>query len=180
MVIGIPTAHSQVGYLEIQEWYLGKSLHDLIDLHTGGFIQGGRIPNLSWDTGVKLLFREKASKILTWQQAVLATNFQAWKSGSTRNLHGWCHGTVLWGVIASAQMLRVSATGGAGAQTLLSGHCGAGALHMAWMRPSLMEWLNIPDLLTESLGVKLSWVRCVCCIWDVSGCVHVCVCEVCL
>ena len=53
----------------------------------------------------------------------------------------------------------------------LLGHCGLG-LAYGMDAPNLMEWLNIPDLLTESLGVTLSWVR----VYVVYGtCVYMCV-----
>ena len=61
------------------------------------------------------------------------------------------------GVIASAQMLRsVCSLGEHECPDLVSWGIVGWALHMAWMHPSLMEWFNIPDLLTDSLGVTLS------------------------
>lgn len=40
-------------------------------------------------------------------------------------------------------------------RSCLLGHCGLGLLY-GMDAPNLMEWLSIPDLLTESLGVTLS------------------------
>ena len=71
------------------------------------------------------------------------------EAGAPGNLHGWC--TAQFSDAEECLQLGEHECPG-----FVSWGIVGWALRMAWMRPSLMEWLNIPDLLTESLGVKLS------------------------
>ena len=78
------------------------------------------------------------------------------EAGAPGNLHGWRTAQFSGSRRLSSDAEECLQLGEHECPGLVSWGIVGWALHMAWMRPSLMECLNIPDLLTESLGVKLS------------------------
>ena len=79
--------------------------------------------------------------------------------GVPRNLCGWCTAQFSGSHRLSSDAEESGQLGETRVPwSCLLGHCGLGLVY-GMDAPNLMEWLNIPDLLIESLGVTQSWVR---------------------
>lgn len=165
----IPATSSQVGVVgnlgERFSWFNQVSIQEVCPR--------GRIPNPKSRYRGEAPVQRRNSKILTRQQTVLATKFWAWKKQEYQETCrvGTLHN--LMGCIISAQMLRrVSGLGNTDAQTLSLGALWAESC--LWHRESLVWWngSNLPGLLTESLDLKLSWMKCVCLCGMCVGCIY--------